>query len=91
MALHSLRSEDQGTIREEKHLHEITFRTTGTAIRERQAQLVSQCPCLFLLMGFIYPVLVGFVGISGLTWHLGMDLDPDFECFVSNVSFPESF
>lgn len=91
MGLLFLRNEDQRTTREGKHLHEITFRTAGTAIRERQAQLVSQCPCLLLLMGFVYPVLVGFVGISGLTWHLGMDLDPDFECFVSNVSFPESF
>lgn len=62
-----------------KNIHEITFGTAGTAIRERQAQLVSQCPCLLLLMGFVYPVLVGFVGISGLSRHLGMDLDSNFE------------
>lgn len=91
MVLHFMRSEGQRTVREEEHLHEITFGTAGTAIRERQAQLVSQCPCLFLLMGFIYPVLVGFVGISGLSRHLGMDLDSKFESFVSNISFQNFF
>lgn len=69
----------------EKHLHEITLGTTGTAIWERQAQLVSQCPCLLLLVGFVYPVLVGFVCISGCSRHVGMDRDSNLKLFVSNI------
>lgn len=87
MALLFLRNEHQRTIRQGKHLHEITFRPAGTAIRERQAQLVSQCPCLLLLVGFVYPVLVGFVGISGLSRHLGMDLDSNVELFCLKCFF----
>lgn len=68
----SLTDQDRITEREYgNNLHEITLRTAGTAIWERQTQLVSQCSCLLLLMGFVYPVLVGFVGIPGCSRHLG--------------------
>lgn len=82
-----LTDEDQTTGREYgKHLHEITLGTAGTAIWERQAQLVSQCPCLLLLMGFVYPVLVGFVCISGCSRHIGNGSKFEYEIVYSKYS-----
>jgi hypothetical protein len=57
-----------------RHLHEIALRTASTAMGKNQAQFVTQRPCLGLLMGLIYPVLVGFVGVPRCSRHVDLSL-----------------
>lgn len=78
MVFHSLVDEYRRTGWEyRKHLHEIALGTASTAIGEGQVQLLSQCPSLLLLVGFVHPMLVGFVGISGCSRHVGLSLGVD--------------